>query len=476
MKHSILFLFLFFQFISISHAQEIEIKTSRMHGLLIFVYSNAGMRHYSPYIKEFTEKSIYKDEVTAAIGDFSKIEKSLYRGVDYRQEVMGYGDGFSPREILEIQSAYASDVDDLMLRVQRLMPIEDWRELRRIFKACDPIYEKLIWAPYKNDILAAQKLYQNKVNEWKVNQLFAKAEKFYNSSWPTDYKFVVTLYPIPKGSHNSNAHSLSGFESVGIIIGETDTAGRFGVIFHEMMHSLYEAQEFEFKQKLLSYFELDKKDADLAFRKGAQYYSNEIYATLLGNGWFYESVTGAKDTTEWYNDIYINTLAHSMYDLTKNYLANSKSMDQDYVRKFITEFKTNFPKYATDPDYFLQSVELTHSGHFFKSQDIKKALRENYRVNSLSINGNSNLFKEKFHVSKDEDTTFILLSMAEAKKITKKVSAQFGLPTELLKKLKNTKTGVWFWTDKQGHNRILGIADPEKLEELFKSEFLEISK
>ncbi len=244
---SLVFLISFF-----AKSQEIEIKASRLHGLVIFVFSNAGRSHYSPYIKEYTEKSEFKDKMTVFLTDFSNIERSLSRTVNYRQEIMGYGDSFSVSDLVEIQSAFATDIDDLMNRIQHVMSIEDWQRLGRILRAADPIYEKLIWSVCGKDLLAIEKIYQNKLDQWKVSQLFQKTQKFYNSVWPQDLKFHIALYPIPPGSKHSNAHSLSAFESVGVVIGEKDIAGRFGIIFHEMMHSLYGAQAVEFKEKLLS--------------------------------------------------------------------------------------------------------------------------------------------------------------------------------------------------------------------------------
>lgn len=270
MKNFIIFVFIVFQISIVAKSQGIEIKASRMHGLLIFVFSNADRPHYSPYLKEYTEKSEFKEQMKNILSGFSDIDRSLSRDVSYRLEGSGYGDSFSVSDLAEIQSAYADNIDDLMSRLQHTIPVEDWLKLQKILKAVEPIYEKLIWSENSKDLLAIEKVYQSKLDLWKVNHLFSNAQKFYNTTWPSDLKFHIALYPIPKGAKHSNAHSLSAFESVGIIIGEKDIEGRFGVMFHEMMHSLYSAQPFEFKEKLLSYYNLNKNDSELPFRKGAQ--------------------------------------------------------------------------------------------------------------------------------------------------------------------------------------------------------------
>ena len=115
-------------------AQRVEIKSSRLHGLLVYVFSNAGLQHYSPYLKELTDKSEYKDQVQQILSDFSVIEQSLNQAVNYRQNIRGYGDGFAPDEIFEIQSAYATDIDDLFIRLQHTMPLDDLMKFKKYFK------------------------------------------------------------------------------------------------------------------------------------------------------------------------------------------------------------------------------------------------------------------------------------------------------------------------------------------------------
>ena len=59
---------------------------------------------------------------------------------------------------------------------------------------------------------------------------------------------------------------------------------RFGVIFHELCHSLFKAQPMALQKELDSWFlSLRTPHAIFAYR-----YYNEALATALGNGWFTE--------------------------------------------------------------------------------------------------------------------------------------------------------------------------------------------
>lgn len=191
---------------------------------------------------------------------------------------------------------------------------------------------------------------------------------------------------------------------------------------------------------------------------------------MLGNGWFYDSVSGHVDQFSWYNEPHIELPARGMYELTKSYLSNGKSIDEVYVQKLIAQFKMNFPNYGDDPDYIFQSVEIQHTGNSFKSTEIRNSFRSKFRTVNLGISGSSSLLKDKRRLL-DDGTTLILLSMTEAKSLLLSAKAKLDLPNNIFKIAKKANSGLWKWTDKKGHIRVLGIADIGRLDELFSNGF-----
>lgn len=453
-----------------SQAQQVEIKSSRLHGLLVFVYSNMNRPHYTPYLKEITDNSEYKDQVKAILADSAGIEKNMSQGINYSDAVKGYGDGFGVDDLFEIQSAYAKDIDDLFIRLQNTLPMDEHLKFKKILKAMDPIYEKLIWSQHRSKLFDIENMYQQNAKKWNLSSLFKKTNTFYNTTWPNDLDFLITLYPIPPGAKQSNAHCLAAFESVGVIIDEKDHIGRFGVIFHEMMHSLYSAQPIEFKKELLSYYELDKKDADLPYRKGAHKFANEVFATVLGNGWFYEVVSGKKDESSWYNEKHIETVARAMFDTTKTYLDQNKKIDKEYINQYILMFKKSFPNYAEEKDYLFQEVDIFHTNKTFQTQEIRKAFRSNFRSSDLGITGSSTLFTEKLEMDKNRTNLFIL-SDKEASKMTVGFRNQIDLPKKVQTQILKGKTGLWKWVDKNKNLKAIAVIKIEDLNSLFKQDF-----
>ncbi len=451
-------------------AQQVEIKSSRLHGLLVFVYSNMNRPHYSPYLKEYTEKSEYADQMKAIFSDYADVDRDLNTAVNYSQNIKGYGDGFGVDDLFEIQSAYAEDIDDLFTRLQTTMPMDTFLKFKKMVKLTEPIYEKLIWKPQYSKLSEIEGIDKENAKKWKLSELFETANHFYGTAWPKEQEFLIALYPIPPGKKHSNAHSLGPFESVGTITDAKDHAGRFSVAFHEMMHSLYSAQPTEFKKELLSYYELDKKDADLPYRAGAQKFANEVFATALGNGWFYEVVTGAQDKASWYNDAHIETMARAMYDLTKTYLQQKKRIDKEYIKQYVASFKIKFPDYPEEKDYIFQELDVFHSGDFFESPDIRKSFRSVIRSGKLGITSTSTLFKQKLEIE-NEHTNLFLVSNREVARMNIGFRNQIGLPKKIQAQILKGKTGMWKWTDKNKNLRAIAVVKDGELSNLFKQGF-----
>ena len=386
-------IFAIFLFSNITFSQNIEIGTSKIHGLIWYTFSNLGLQNYSPALKEITEKSKYADQVKQITSELKDVIKYLHLDFNFPNSINGYRDGVSVINLFEIQSGYATTVDDLFLRLKGLMPQAEFIKLKRAILKLQPIYENLVWNPNEKHLKKMIKEIRLLSKNWDVNKKLQMCKLFYNSEWDRSENFKISFFPLPKNSKTSNGRSQGGFESVGLIIGDKNYLNRFSVVFHEMMHSLYQTQSNEQKQKILNSFNLETYDDDLPFRLGAHYYLNEVLATALGNGWFYESSSGKYNQKSWYVDDFIDPLAKGVYDLTKKYLQESKSLDDEYIKKYIALFKLNFPDYKNSKQYLFSNLEINYSGADYKSMEIRSFYRKHIEEGKLSINAGKSFFK-----------------------------------------------------------------------------------
>ncbi len=168
----------------------------------------------------------------------------------------------------------------------------------------------------------------------------------------------------------------------------------------------------------------------MVYRVGAQKFANEVFATVLGYGWFYEVISGQKDAV----------------------------------------FKNNFPNYEQDPDYVFQDLEIKHTEKFFDNQDIKKSVRSVVRSGELGILASSTLLSDKVEFGNNQ-TNMFLLSVSEAQKMPTQFKKQIEFPIKIQKEISKGKTGLWKWKNKKCRLLVIGISLPEKLSETFKNDF-----
>lgn len=401
----------------------VEYRVSRIQGLVNFVFAITGEPHYSPGLIEIYEKSSYNTpEMNKIVSKLKSMQQSFHNsfhdstGSKYRKG------GQNVMDLFTIQSIYAKDLGDLSTRTLGLLPMADHLTYFTEIKKMEPIYNKLIW---KN---LGRKLFQHKARLEAVSkkagldEMFTKAEKFYNSQWPEETPFVIALYPVPyiEGFKNStNSHSIGSVEVHGVMVEkdnqEVQIAGSFGVIFHELCHSLFDAQSSQFKLDFERYF----LENPSAYSAQAYTWFNEAAATAVGNGWAYARANkGGLEDKEWYNDSTIDGYAKEIYPLIEVALEKGQSVDKDMVGKFVLAYEKRFPKSIFSFENLLHRLIVCHDGKVIPVDEIRSALRKNMSVHNLNFGAPID-HPETMHdvVEYDDDSVMFIFSNESRKQI-----------------------------------------------------------
>jgi len=106
---------------------------------------------------------------------------------------------------------------------------------------------------------------------------------------------------------------------------------------------------------------------------------NEAFATVLGNGYVYAKLNGGPDTTNWYNQEYINQMAKKIYPLVNQYILADKPMDQDFVYEYIRIYQDNFSNWMKE----LNNL-MTYRFVISDNNDDFKSISQNYPYSSYS--------------------------------------------------------------------------------------------
>lgn len=383
MRLLVIFCLILMSMIVFASNLNIQYRKSRIHSLVIFSYSLSEVRGFSPAIKEaFLKSSFYNEQVKLIIDEQQKLNEHLAVYAEYKDPGVYYGDEFIVKNLIEVQASLSKDLDDLSGRTRGLLPVEIHQKFINNLRKLEPVFESFLWRPYEKELQKMVDFYSRKSSEWKLDEMFKKAKTFYGSYWDDSIPFDIVLYPIPPGSHHSNAKSFGAFESVGIIIDEKDIVGRVGVIFHEICHSLYSAQPAELKESLNHSLKIRSQNP---FEAGAATYLNEILATVLGNGIVYEKIMGEVDKANWYNVAYINWGARDILDLTKKYLAEGKQIDEKYLKSLQDSFQKRFPDFDKEFNWLFSKVEINNFEKSFTTAEVRTSFKKSFRYESLSV-------------------------------------------------------------------------------------------
>lgn len=426
-------------------------RVSRVHGLLNFAQTISGDQHRSKTLKEVFDKSTQAAANQAAVERFKKASARLDAGWTFPGFPTDRVVGQSLEELLLVQSALSADLDDFARRAQGLMPPSELAAYLAALKALGPVYETLVWGPSLSKLNALKDGLVSQAKSKDLSSLFAKAAVFYRAQWPEGLPLTIALYPIPGAQGSSSAESLNGVESLGVLVDRERGGDEFGVLFHELSHTLYEAQTAEFQNEWESYFRGSASES----AEPAYVLINEAIATALGNGWAQEKI-GSPRTGQWYDDASIDTFAHELYPMVKAYVEVPRPLDKEFAQKSIALLGKAIPGAARDLDFRLKKTLLIVEG---KTEVPRRELRKHFSVSSLKVL--SSLPGATDEMKKSRASLIVLVGRDTVSELThvEKAVAGLRLPWAALR----GRTGPVVYSVLQGHRPVIVIrADGER--------------
>ncbi len=354
MKAFLLIAFIFMvQAFSFSQ-QIVHLKYSKPFALLKFLETAKGGHGISRTFKTQIDsaKVLMDPQFKTLVKMYQSIE------LDYTYSRQNYPEKrkhtTSTWDLLCIASISSNTTDDFFNRIIGILPNDDYLKLKQVFTKGEPFYNEFMFT--KNEAAINNELQELNDLSPKLNDLFEKFKYFYGSSWEKSIPFNLAIYPIYGKHGQTTATPHANSLEMGFLLDEKKNNDLAAVGMHEMCHVLFEEQPLFIQQQLDSTFNKPSdKYAQLAYR-----YIDEALATALGNGYAYNYLSGKSDTSEWYNDTYINLYAKAIYPLVFVYVEEHKPMDKAFVLKAIDVFKKTFP----DALYDIDAAMMTSDSYF----------------------------------------------------------------------------------------------------------------
>ncbi|MDF3025958.1 MAG: hypothetical protein K0S23_265 [Fluviicola sp.] len=328
-----------------------QFKISKPYCIFNFLEAATYSHSTSRTLQQFIDEKTKGDKEFAKLAtDFAHIQLDYqFRRADFpesrRQTRTTY-------DLIDIALVNSTTIAEFRDRIIGILPNSELQKLIVLMQQAEGYYDRLIWNDNETKLIAQRTALEKYTAQ--CSESFTKINRFYNSSWMKEIPFVVALYPIPGKSGSSTATPHANSLCVGVLTDETDHVGRIGVVLHEMCHVLYDEQSSEFQHQLETYFTGNKS----AYSQFAYNFFDEGLATALGNGWAYKYLSGELDSTDWYNNEYINGFGKALYPMVEEYISNNKTLDQAFVNKAIDLFAAAFPNSVTDYGILLNRVSI----------------------------------------------------------------------------------------------------------------------
>jgi len=397
----------------------IQIETNKTLSLFSFLETASDQRGISLSFKEYINKNtIGNTEFQTLIEEYSILN------LDYQAKRDGYPDSryiyLHTKDLIWIAASNSTNISDFSTRIIGILPHETHIRLIRLLNQIEPFYDDLVWNDAQQNIQRIESQLEGYKDE--IGELFLKISKFYRTKWHKEMPFKISLYPIPLEKGHTTAVPKGNVLICSVLSqSEDEYLSTLGVIIHEMCHILYREQSIEVQHEIDKWFSNNTSD----YNNLAYSYINEGLATVLGNGWAYKQLHGSLDTSEWYNNTYIDGFARVLYPLTKQFLFSARMLDSSYVKEAINLFEQKFPKAIYDTNILMTDLVMYANTEEQKEIDlIRYELRKKFRVISLWFS-TPILDEQSIQNFKKEKTTKLFIIDSKHKETLQVINSHF---------------------------------------------------
>ena len=358
----------------------------------------------------------------------------------------------STKDLIDIALVNSNTLDEFKNKTIGILPNSEQQKLVNVLKQTEKFYDNLLWNNNEQKLSNQKKeleLYASKSSE-----IFNKFQHFYNSSWTTDIPFIVTLYPIPGKRGNSTATPHANSLCVGVLTDEIRHIERIGVVLHEMCHVLYDEQTKEFQHEIEKWFDNNSSP----YKQYAYNFFDEGLATALGNGWAFKNLSGSIDTSEWYDNEYINGFAKELYPLVEDYIKNNQQIDKQFIDKSIELFAKKFPNSVSDYGILLNRVSIYSDAETdLERADLMNTIGEKFQLSN--VNSSSPILdKTSLELLKNSTQTQLVIISKNHKDNFNALRKMFPI----LSKINPTTNTIFSFYDKNNRPIIILFATENK--------------
>ncbi len=326
---------IFFGKATLAQQPKFEVKFSEPLAVFIFVQNLSAHYPDNPFKNAFTTSAYNEAKYKNLILRFDSLTFNYayeFPTFPIGSKMPGLTDRLLKKNLIDCGS-----LEDFKIRSLGLIPNSELLELTAILEEFSPVYRELIYMPNKNKFNQQLKSLSAYIISKNIPAYFEMGLRFYGTTWDNSIPFEIVLYPLPNPKGFTAEAFINNAVSA-IPTGEKEFDGVLGIMLHEIFHMIYNEQPLKMKQDISRWFRANPSRCS----NYAYWLMNEAFATALGNGYVYGSLSGKVDTGVWYNQKYINLMAKKMYPLVTEYIGKKEPIDQDFINSYIKIYEDNY--------------------------------------------------------------------------------------------------------------------------------------
>jgi len=338
-----------------------EVKFSEPLAVFIFVQHLSAHRVDDPFNAIFVSSAYNQERYMRLISRFDSL--TLIYAYEFPEFPIGSKLPGMTDRLLKKNLIDCTSLQDFKTRSLGVIPDADLLALTTVLGAFTPVYRELIYQPNKDRFEEQLKNLSAELVTKNVPAYYETGLRFYGTTGDDSIPFEIALYPLPRArGFTAEAFIHDAISAVPTV--ETDDDGLLGIMLHEIFHTIYNEQPLALKQQISGWFRTNPA----ACSNYAYWLMNEALATVLGNGYAYAGLSGKIDTGAWYNQPYINAMAKTLYPLVKQYIAAGKTIDRNFVDRYVQLYQEHDASWLKELDNLLTyRYVLTDDTHDFEA-------------------------------------------------------------------------------------------------------------
>lgn len=422
--------------ISAQAAASVEFRSSRLQSFYVFL----------SHLVDSEKSDVLKDAYLQSAYNNSKFQKLLSEfETIYKSDFIDSHLGNDRDSLFLSQSLFSKNLDDFSLRTTGILAPDTHRRLFRIYAELLPVYDRLSWEDISDRAEKIRNNLEKTVTTWNFPQTVETLRKFLHSNWPSESTLYACLVPLPKNKGVSdNFLFRTGFGIVYGIDGYTP-GDYFPSLVYQVSQALFKNQSEDYVRELQSDFASLSSIRHSIFAREA---FPDFIATAAASLFSQKrglSFNLLETETHPGRKAVILALAQEL-DL---FLSQEKALDRNFIHKYVSLFKENFPDIIYENHFLYQKIALLYDSPAFRKIKPEESLNlylAPQRVELLS----SPLYLDDVFVPGDARTPFVVVLEKDLQKNKPLFQKQAALRIAFEKLRKNYGSALWKGFDGSG--------------------------